>query len=198
MSSGIYNEKALLEQLAADSSEAFDTFYERYFEAVYRNVLKLTGDEHLTEDLVQEVFVSLWNKRKSFREEQQIAGWLFLTSYHKSIDQLRQYARRNILSRADTDQADDTTDIELAAMKESQFQLLEKAVATLPDRRRQAFEKCRLEGKSYKEAAEEMGISVNTLKEQLSKATESVRAYVLEHRGEMPVIVFLLLLAAIS
>lgn len=193
-----YEEKVLFGQLSADSHEAFDTFYYRYFEAVYRNVVKIVGDGHLAEDLVQEVFYAFWKKRKDFHNNDHAASWLFLASYHKSINQLRQHARERLMNQAAAAiHAYDADDL-AAYMKENQLQLLESAIAALPEKRRKVFELCRLQGKTYQQAAAELGVSVNTVKDHMSQASETVRAYLLLHRNELPATAFLLMLAAFS
>ncbi|GGH63542.1 RNA polymerase sigma-70 factor (ECF subfamily) [Filimonas zeae] len=190
-----YEEKLLLAQLAADSHEAFDTFYNRYFEAVYRNVVKITGDAAVAEDLVQEVFFAFWKKRKDFEDAGHAANWLFLTSYHKSLNQLRQHARERLMKQTvATLQHNDPDDIAYL-IKENQLNLLEKAVAQLPEKRKKVFELCRLQGKTYAEAAAELGISVNTVKNHLSEAGETIRAWLLQHREELPATTLLLLMA---
>lgn len=193
-----YEEKVLFGQLLADNHEAFDTFYHRYFEAVYRNVVKIIGDTHQAEDLVQEVFYAFWKKRKDFQSSTHVAGWLFLASYHKSINQIRQHARERLMNQSAAALYDEDPDNLAAYMKENQLRLLEKAVALLPEKRRKVFELCRLQGKSYQQAASELGISVNTVKNHMSHASETVRVYLLQHKNELPVTAFLLMLAAFS
>jgi RNA polymerase sigma-70 factor (ECF subfamily) len=193
-----YEEKVLLAQLSADSHEAFDTFYHRYFEAVYRNVVKIVDDPHQAEDLVQEVFYSFWKKRKDFKSSDHVAGWLFLASYHKSINQIRLHARERLKNQTAAAIHDEDPGNLASYVKENQLELLEKAIALLPAKRRKVFELCRLQGKSYQEAAAELGISVHTVKDHLSLAGETVRTYLLQHKNDLPVTAFLLMLAAFS
>lgn len=185
-----------MKQLSADSHEAFDAFYSRYFEAVYRNVVKITGDAVVAEDLVQEVFFAFWKKRKDFENAGHAANWLFLSSYHKSLNQLRRHARERPMKQTVANLHNHASDDLEQQVKESQMNLLESAVAQLPEKRKKVFELCRLQGKSYAEAAAELGISVNTVKKHLSEAGENIRAYLLQHRGELPATALLVLLAA--
>ena len=81
--------KELAEQLTNNDINAFNAIYWMYHAAIYSNVLKLTRDVVATEDIVQEVFVSLWEKRSTIKPEQGVGGWLFVVSYHKSITYLK-------------------------------------------------------------------------------------------------------------
>ena len=55
--------------------------------------------------------------------------------------------------------------------------LIQKAIATLPPQRRRAFELCKMEGLTYRQASEEMGVSLSTLKDHMIYALDSVRLY---------------------
>jgi len=89
--------KELTEHLRNNDQEAFNVLYWKYHSAIYYNVLKLTRDNVIAEDLVQEVFIALWKKRSTLDPEQDILGWLFVVSYNKSISYLKQKLKESLV-----------------------------------------------------------------------------------------------------
>jgi len=80
-------------------------------------------------------------------------------------------------------------------LQEEKANLLESAIQQLPAQRQQVFRLCKLEGKSYKEASELLGISVSTISDHIVKATKSIKIYFESNR---PLSVILLLFALFS
>jgi len=71
-------------RLRNNDISAFNTLYWDYHGPVYANALKLTRDSSIAEDIVQEVFVTLWEKRHTIDPKQDVAGWLFVVSHNKA------------------------------------------------------------------------------------------------------------------
>lgn len=156
---------------------AFDVLYERYHHALYRNVMRVMQNSEETEDIVQEVFFTLWQKRHSLNTSQLIGGWLFTVSYHASVSRIRTKQKEQAVLYAlpaDAVQAD-------AALLEERAALLEAAIGELSPQKKKVFILCKLEGKSYETAAEELGISRYTVNEYLKDAMLFIRQYVRQH-----------------
>ena len=179
-----YDENILLGQLAEGSSAAFDSIYYRYFEAVRANIFKIVRDPEMTDDILQEVFISLWDKRSTFVNYKKISGWLFVASYNRSLNYLRRRANEKLHFDTTGLQIDYADDLGQNALQEKQFQLLEEAIALLPPQRKKVFELCRLGGRTYEQAAMELSISKNTVKDHLTHAGESIRIYIASHSGD--------------
>lgn len=172
----------LVIRLRKSDVAAFDTLYWKYHQAVYRNILKFTKDKDAAEDILQEVFTRLWEKRLETDPAQSLAGWLFVISFNLSINYARKKLReltahRNLLL------TDDLQDDDLAvnARYEEQYRLLEKAIEQLSPQKRRIVTLCKLEGKTYEEAACELNISRHTVKEHLSAAMTNLNEYVRRH-----------------
>ena len=180
----LYDENVLLGQLAEGSTAAFDSIYYRYFEAVRANIFKIVRDPEMTDDILQEVFISLWDKRSTFGNYKKISGWLFVASYNRSLNYLRRRATEKLHIAATGLQRDYADDPEQNALQEKQYRLLEEAIATLPPQRKKVFELCRLGGRTYEQAAIELSISKNTVKDHLTHASESIRMYIASRAGD--------------
>jgi len=173
-----HTEPHLIQQLAQGSASAFDQLYYRYYEPVRLNILKITRDEIVADDILQEVFILLWEKREKFAAYEKIGGWLFVTSYNRSLNYLRHLSVERLQQKTSAIM-DISRDWPLEdSSQEVQWKLLEEAIAQLPPQRRRVFELCRFEGKSYEEAASELSISKNTVKEHLARSRETILAYV--------------------
>src|SRR3954466_9499324 len=83
----------LIVQLQQSQIMAFDALYWKYHEPVYRNILKFTKDTVAAEDILQEVFTRLWEKRATIKSDQSVAGWLFVVSFNLSVNHTRKKLR---------------------------------------------------------------------------------------------------------
>ena len=158
---------------------AFNEIYRKYFHPVYCNALKITRETPVAEDVLQEVFITLWEKKATIDPERSLAGWLFIICYHKSVNILRKKLRESLLYRELQAPGEDSMEEEIKYG--TQWKVLENALSRLSPQRRRAFELCKLQGKTYEEAAMELRISKYTVKEYLSAAITSIKEYSLHH-----------------
>ena len=176
-----HNEKELARLLIAGDIGAFNEIYQKYFHPVYCNALKITRETPVAEDVLQEVFFTLWEKRATIDPESSLAGWLFIICYHKSVNILRKKLRESLLYKKLEAPEEDSTEEEIKYV--TQWKILENALSCLSPQRRRAFELCKLQGKTYEEAAMELRISKYTVKEYLSAAITFIKEYSLHHPG---------------
>lgn len=171
------SEKALLEALQSSENEraAFSHVFDLYHAAVYKNAMRVLQDADQAEDIVQETFIYLWMKRNELANSASLAGWLFKVSYHKSID----LVRKNVLQTAalSVDLAEEESNI---LVLEQEYAALQSAIAQLSPQKRKVVELCKLKGYSYKQAAEEMGISRFTVNEYLKESMAFLKQHIKE------------------
>lgn len=174
------DEIKLLIQLQKGNIEAFEIIYWRYHKALYSNIFKIIKDSLATEDLLQEVFIALWKNKESLDLEKPVSNWLFVVSYNKSLSHLKETSRINFIHSempeipiADNDTKNNYTD--------QQWEMLQKGLKMLSPQKRKVFQLCRIESKSYKQAAAEMDISRHTVKEYLGEAMSFLRKFVQLH-----------------
>ena len=179
-------------RLRNDDISAFNTLYWEYHAAVYANTLKLIKDPAIAEDIVQDVFVTLWGKRHSIDPEQDIAGWLFVVSHHKTVDQLKRKLKQALAQKDLSIFTEDHSIVVNAALKEEQLNAIEEAMDHLSPQKRKVFELCKVQGRTYKKAAEELHISKYTVKEYLSEALVSIKKYIGEHPRQTGIIIYFL------
>jgi len=167
----------LIERLRAGEVKAFDELYFLYHKAVFANIFRLVKKQEEAEELLQDVFTALWQKRATINAHQSVAGWLAVVSYHKAINHLNKRIQSVLIAH----HIDPAEIANLPEITEEgfniQLQVLNEAIEKLPLKKKQAFTLCKLEGKSYEEAATILGISPNTVKDHIVMATRFIKAY---------------------
>jgi RNA polymerase sigma-70 factor (family 1) len=167
--------------LTRDNLGAFDDLYHKYHNAVFANIFKLVKQQAAAEDLLQDVFVALWENRKKMDGDKSVGGWLFVVSHNKAIKFLNKAVREKILALEDSALTIEEASGNEFRDLEYQSYLINKAIDNLPPKKREVFTLCKLEGKTYEEAARAAGISPHTVKEYVSAASKFVKAYSLQH-----------------
>lgn len=173
----ISNEYELVQRLQKSDVYAFDSLYHKYQKSLYLNIKKLVKNEDACRDILQETFITLWEKRAALDPDRSVIGWLFTVSYNMSIAWLKKELRRAPLKAIE-----EVVDIvEVTDSGEVRAKLLKEAVEGLSPQKRKVFELCKIQGKSYEETARELNISKHTVNEYLVLAVQSVRTYIRQH-----------------
>ena len=169
-------DKELVLRLQSSDSKAFNILYWKYHSTLYTNIYRLMKEEDVTQEILQELFITLWEKRLTLNPDQAILNWLFSVSYYKCLHYLQQVTKeKTVYAQLDHDAAT----IEPAmTFKEIRLAQMEKAIEQLAPQRRKVFEMCKLQGKSYKATALELNLSIHTVKEYLSLALINIKEYI--------------------
>lgn len=188
-----YIDIELLARLQQDDTLAFAELYSRYRHEVYAYAMSLVKFPDVAEDLIQDVFVRIWDARHKIAIKKDFRPYLFRVCHNRAYDVHLEMAKVQKLKerlvnhyQAATDPADP-----FAGQDSPYAQLLEQALATLSPRRRRIYEMCKREGKSYEEVAKELGISVNTVRNHMVLAIALLRSY-LQQYGKLAVLLVLL------
>ncbi|MFD2969208.1 RNA polymerase sigma factor [Sphingobacterium bambusae] len=180
----IEQEEQLLRKLKDDNRRAFDSLYNHYSPRIYGRLLRLTGSEDLSIELLQETFIILWDNRHRINPDQCFRGWIYKVAENCVYQYYRKLARTAKLQQhiAQIFEEGYLHTEENMILKES-LALLKEAVALLPEKRRKVFELCRIKGLRYEEAAKMLEISSSTVSNHLVKATAFVKEYVSKSQG---------------
>jgi RNA polymerase sigma factor (sigma-70 family) len=161
-----FDELQLIKKMAEGDMNSFDAIYWKYYKAVHGNILKLVQDNASAEDILQDVFLSLWENREKIDAARSLAGWLFVTSYNRSMTFLKRRLREKITPVL---HAEDLVEIPIGQpLAEIRLKELERAINTLSPQKQKVFYMCKLKGLSYEETADLMKISRHTVKEYLT------------------------------
>jgi RNA polymerase sigma-70 factor (ECF subfamily) len=186
-----YSDHELLIALHCGDKKAFEALYFRYFAPLANYAYKKLQDEYVVTELVQDVFVDIWKKRETLDTEREVAGLLYAMLRNKALHELR---ARLIQSKHieeftqlhKNDMADVVTDELYARQMEEKMR---QAVNRLSPQCKNAFTLSRYEHLSYKEIAEKMSISVNTVEKHIGKALQHLRQEFQEYH--LPMVILL-------
>jgi RNA polymerase sigma-70 factor (family 1) len=186
-----YTDEQLVALLRDSDAAAFTELYDRYHQRVYGYLFTLIKMPESTEDLVHEVFMKLWESRTSITINSSFSAYLFRMCHNKGVDALRKIAgdRSRLQALIEHYKANAIVQFEAAATDYNE--IVEQALDTLTPQRRAVYRLCKQEGKSYREAAEQLGISTHTVKEHLANAIADLRTFIQLHKGEFAVLFFL-------
>ncbi|WP_142688351.1 RNA polymerase sigma factor [Chitinophaga polysaccharea] len=174
---------------------AFDSIYHQYHHAVFKNICKLVTQHEVAEDILQEVFLALWNNRHKLDLENGAGGWLFVVSYNKSMQYLKTSAREKLVLVTHPQLPLSTAEEEPNTLKDLQLHLINDAIEKLSPKKKMIFRLCRLEGKSLQEAAAILGISPHTAKEYLKASSTFIKNHIATKQATIPAAGLLLLTA---
>lgn len=172
-----FTENELLVQLRSGNSLAFEKLYNAYKHRLAIRILRIVKDEELTEDLLQELFIKVWHNREEIDPERSFNAYLYRIASNLVMDSFRKLARDQKLEtqiRATTSEV--YSYIEEKIFEKEELALLQLNIDKLPPQRKLVFTMCKIEGKSYKEVSELMGISVNTVNDHVKKANSFLKS----------------------
>ncbi|WP_164735215.1 RNA polymerase sigma factor [Pseudoflavitalea rhizosphaerae] len=173
-----HTDDALLAMICSDDQQAFTLIYRRYWEGLFLTAAKALRSSQEAKDVVQDVFLSLWTRRKELRIEGSLSAYLQTSVRYKAIHYIeKNITRRDYLSLL-TEVAEDnfppTAEIQLH-VKQVQ-QTIRNAVSRMPPKMKAAYQLSRHEHLSHQEIAEKLGISSETVKKHIQHALQLIKA----------------------
>ncbi len=176
------SDSELLGMLRDGNEFAFAKLYRQYSPQLYLNVYKMVKDEQIAEELVQELFTKVWQKRDELSIESSFLAYLCRVAQNLVYDFFRKLKRDKKMQ--DHFISVSTTyyeHIEEALHYRESNGILQKALSQLSPQQLKVYQFCKIDGDSYKEVALKMGISPHTVKEYLSNANKIVKSYLLSN-----------------
>ncbi len=167
----------LLLRLKNGDMLAFDRIYRHYSHKLYSFVFKILKNEAEAEDIVQEVFVKIWESRDRLEDHKLLNSFVFTIAYNHSIDLIRKrinnskYLEHLKNSSVFQNNATTISEVEYNDLNEQ----VEKLISNLPARQKQVYQLHREKGLTYPEIAEQLGISKNTVENHMVKALKYLR-----------------------
>ena len=168
--------------LIRDNEAAFSELYVRYKDNLYYFCLHLLKSKEEANDIVQEIFIRLWESRSFINPELSFSSFLYTMARNRILNYFRDIdideKVKQILS------AQKITEEEAIDSKiiYTEYQMiLQNAISQLPPQRQKIFNMSRIESMSHKEIAAELGISVNTVQEHISEALKFIKVYFSKH-----------------
>jgi RNA polymerase sigma-70 factor, ECF subfamily len=165
---------------------ALAVLFERHHARLYRFCLRMTGDRHASEDLVQDAFMRMLKYRNTFRPETPFLPWMFRIARNACVDHLRRSSVEPTPS-ADIEQlAENAASRSHDTASDDRGELVRRALLALPATVREVLVLNRFEFKTYEEIAAVLGCSAGAVRVRAHRAMKQLRQAYLELCEEIP------------
>ncbi len=175
----------ILLDLKRGNRKAFDVLYLKYSPIIYSRLLQFVKDSRVAEELLQDVFLKIWLMRLEIDHSKGFKTFLMRIADNLAIDVFRKTIKDSKMRdelwyqlNSHYEELDQILD------QREQKNIIEETLAQLTPRQREIFVKCKLEDKSYKEVAEQMGLSVSTVSNHLVLAVKEVKLALKKHYSD--------------
>jgi RNA polymerase sigma-70 factor (ECF subfamily) len=188
-------------ELQKGNPEAFKEVFRLLYPRLKGYCKLFVPNESEVEDLIQECFITLWEKRNSIDIKKRLESFLFVIIRNKCLNFLKsQRLESGNISPENLQVAQlqymyqlDLAEKEEKSLEELLIQSFQETVDTLPEKMKVVFVKCKLEGKKQTEVAAELGISIKMVEKQISKAKKQIREQLLKKYPALALVITMLL-----
>ena len=162
--------------LGTEEESSFSTIYDAYWERLFRYVIRILPDENDVADIVQETFIAFWEMRGKLENIKCIKSYLFVIARNLAFKRFREQVKHGDIERRLVDHYGEADESMLAKIDTQELSdIIDAEVDKLPERMREVFVLSRKEHLSYKEIAERLKISDQTVKKQINKSLKHLR-----------------------
>jgi RNA polymerase sigma-70 factor (family 1) len=190
----------LIERLGKGDETAFRLIYDQHWNKVYTLALMYLKNVAAAQDVVQEVFEKLWIRRAEMSDTQQLGAYLYVMARNHVVSSLRRKALVYVedvakigMHAAPSQAPDYASPDRILEVREVEL-AIRRAVDQLSPQQKKVFTLAREQDLPLQEVARLAGISYHTAREYMSSALKSIRAFLAEHLGELPVLIILFFL----
>jgi RNA polymerase sigma-70 factor (ECF subfamily) len=187
------SDEKLISALKKDDHYAFDQTFHKYGSSLFSFVLSILKDKTDTEEVIQEVFLKIWDKRKELDSSRSFKSYLFTIAVNTTKNMYRRKLqeeryKQNIALELNFNQAIDFDVIEYQNL----LDYIDKIIEKLPASRREIFVLSKKDGLKNQEIAKRLNISEQTVKNQLVSAMKFLRSESARDGNELGLLFFLL------
>lgn len=168
-------EQELILLLKQSSKDAFTTLYKQYWKQVYNFSRLYLNSAEAAEEVVQEVFIKIWETREFLRKDDHFKGLLFIITRNLIFNQHRKNMNEDFYKVTVLAALEQPYNVEEEIEANNLREYIDRLIDELPPRRREIFNLSRKEQKSYKEIALLLNISEKTVENQISEALKYLK-----------------------
>jgi RNA polymerase sigma-70 factor (ECF subfamily) len=169
------NNESLIESLKSGQEDAFAYLMDAYYKKLCVYAGSLTKDIYTGQDIVQNVFLRVWEQRHKLKCDYSISSFLYRSVYNEFIDQYRKNKLLTALEEEHLKQLNTIVEEDEATEITRLIELVNIEIQNLPPKCKSVFTMGKLEGLTYNEIAEYQNISVRTVEMHIGKAFEIIR-----------------------
>jgi RNA polymerase sigma-70 factor (ECF subfamily) len=173
-------ERKLVEAARRGDHRAFEALVLKYQDRIYRVVQRMVGGSDAVDDLAQEVFIRAYRSIGDFKGESSLYTWLYKIALNLCRNHYRTRGRRPVHEEIGEDGSATVLESEGASpedevVRREFWEQLRQGLAELPDEQREAVVFCDLEGMSYEEMAEVMGVPIGTVRSRIFRGRRALQ-----------------------
>jgi RNA polymerase sigma-70 factor, ECF subfamily len=174
------NDRDLARRIRNGDLEAFRQFFEEHKALLAGFLRKRQVPDDVAGDIIQNAFITIWERRSEIDENRSLRAYLFRISYTRALNHFRDTAKFTgshlhddspLLQISKSDQAGPEQQADHAIIRDA----LDRIIAGMPEKRRAVFELCFLQELTYREAAEVLDVSIKTVENHMALALKTVR-----------------------
>lgn len=159
--------------------EVLETCFRQHYADLCRGVYRLLADQALSEDLVQEVFIRVWERQEHIRLDERFIFYLKKSCYHAALAHLS--SKKHLHHTADTLQVPGTGGADEDILHSELEDSVRLAIAALPEKTRLVFTLSRYEGLTYRQIADQLGVSAKAIEKHMGIALSRLREALKDH-----------------
>jgi len=166
-----------------DQLAVFCTLFHEYHAKLHHYAFTIVKEKEIASDIIQSIFINLWENRESLLADEHIIGYLYKSAYTRSLNARRdKLFRKEKLAELSKGTEKTSNDVNEGLMANELSRRIRQIMNELPPQCRIIFEKSRVENKRYSEIATELNISVKTVESQVGKALKIFREKLQDYR----------------
>lgn len=182
-----------MEENMVIDANTIETLFRTYYDGLCRYAFTILKGQDEAEDVVQKLFIKLWEKRNELEIAKDVKSYLFRSTYNASLNELKRLKKKNMHDTIDSNMNlqgnEDASSTVLSAELESK---IEAAINTLPEKCGEVFKMSRMKELSYKEISEQLNVSIKTVENHMGKALKLMRVALSEYLPELVLTILLM------
>lgn len=176
-------QQQLLSQLSKGDEPSFNALYKAYSRPLFLRVVNMIKSEDDAQEIIQELFIKLWQNRDTIDTIKSFQSYIFTIANNLVYNYFRKISHdQALIQKLLLNAADHYLDGQELLENKEAAEIFQKAINQLTPQCKQVFQLCKIDGKSHKEVAELMGISMPTVNSHMTNALRSIREYILKNQ----------------
>ena len=167
----------LVEELKKGSYFAFNNLFAKYGKPLFGFIYSILKNVEDSKEIVQDVFVKVWERRQSLNEYSSFKSFLFSIAYHQVISEFRKNASKDkYIEYIDLKSPESPNTPDLEVEYRMLYEKIDQIVDAMPPQRKTIFKLSRYEGLSHSEIAARLNLSIKTVENHLGLSLKTLRA----------------------
>lgn len=171
-----YDERELILKIAKGDERAFSQLLHKYGETIYAQALAYAKSVEIAEELTQDVFLKVWQRRDKLAEVEHFDKWLFIVARNLIFDSFKKAVHQAVEPFPEPPASNNYSPDHHTEFRET-YQIFLEGVSLLPEKRQQVFRMSRLEGLTHEEIAKRLGINKITVAQYIVLSLNFLKSY---------------------